>query len=102
MKIKKGDNVIVIAGADKGKRGKVLRALPSVARVVVEGVNMHKKHQRPKQSNQKGQVLEKPMSVHISNVAFADQASGKPSRVGRKLVGESFVRISKKSGATID
>lgn len=102
MHIKKGDNIIVISGADKGKTGKVVKAFPAKNQVVIEGVNVRKKHQKPKRSNQKGQTVDKTFPVHASNVAIADPSSGKASRVGKKLVGESFVRIARKSGATLD
>ena len=68
MKIKKGDNVIVIAGGNKGKKGKILKALPALQMVVIENVNMHKKSMRSRKKNEKGQILEKAMPVHVSNV----------------------------------
>ena len=68
MKIKKNDNVIVIAGKDKGKTGKVLKAFPKLDMVLVDGVNIKKKHQRATKSNSKGQIVEKPLPVHVSNV----------------------------------
>jgi large subunit ribosomal protein L24 len=68
MKIKKNDNVIVIAGKDKGKTGKVLKAFPKLDMVLVDGVNVKKKHQRATKSNSKGQIVEKPLPVHVSNV----------------------------------
>ncbi|OHA18157.1 MAG: 50S ribosomal protein L24 [Candidatus Taylorbacteria bacterium RIFCSPHIGHO2_01_FULL_46_22b] len=101
MKIKKGDNVILISGADKGKTGKVVASFPTDQKVVIEGLNMRKKHQRASRSDQKGQVIEKAMPIHVSNVAIVDPSNGKASRVGKKLVGEKFVRISKKSGSTL-
>jgi large subunit ribosomal protein L24 len=67
MKIKKGDKVKIIAGKDKGKSGKVLRALPSADQLIVEGVNISKRHQKPTKSNQKGQIIDKTMPIHISN-----------------------------------
>ena len=102
MKIHKNDNIIVIAGKDRGKTGKVLKAIPKEYMVVVEGVNMRKKHQRPTRSNQKGQVIEKALPIHVSNVMMVDPASGKRTRVGRKLMGNVSVRLSKKSGTTLD
>jgi large subunit ribosomal protein L24 len=72
MKIHKNDNVIVIAGKDKGKTGKVLKAIPKEGKIVVEGIGMVKKHQRPTRSGQKGQVIEKAMPIHVSNVRLAD------------------------------
>ncbi len=99
MKIKKGDNVIVIAGKDKGKTAKVLKAIPTENKVVVEGVNILKKHKRATTSGQKGQLVEFAAPLHVSNVALVD--GGKAVRVGSKVVGDKKVRVSKKSGKTI-
>jgi len=71
MKIKKGDNVTVIAGKDKGKSGKVLRALPKLDKVIVDGVNIAKRHQKPRKSNQKGQIVDKTLPIHVSNVKIS-------------------------------
>ncbi len=101
MKIKKDDNVIVVAGKDKGKNGKVIKAIPSSDKVVVEGVNIKKKHMRPRKSGQKGQIVEIAAPVHVSNVMIKDPKTGKPSRIGMKIVGDKKVRISKKSGEEI-
>ena len=101
MHIKKGDNIIVISGASKGKTGKVIKSFPDRSMVIIEGVNVRKKHQRPQRSNQKGQVIEKTNPIHASNVAIADPANGKPSRVGIKIVGEKRVRVTKKSGSSL-
>lgn len=68
MKLKKGDNIIIIAGKDKGKKGKIIKALPKVNKVVVEGLNVTAKHQRPRKSNEKGQILRIAMPIDISNV----------------------------------
>ncbi len=68
MKLKKGDNVIIIAGKDKGKKGKIIRSLPRENKVIVEGLNIIKKHQRPKKSKEKGQILNVAMPIHVSNV----------------------------------
>ena len=68
MHIKKNDNVIVLTGKDKGKKGKVLRVFPTANRVLVEDVNIHKRHQRPKKKGEKGQIVEIPMTIHASNV----------------------------------
>ncbi len=99
MKIKTGDNVIVIAGKDKGKTGKVVAAFPKQDLVLVEGVNMHKKHQRAGRSGAKGQVIEKAMPVHVSNVMI--NHGGKGARVGKKAIGGTYVRINKKNGQEI-
>lgn len=99
MKIHKGDNVIVVSGASKGKSGKVNKTFLRDNLVVVEGVNLKKKHRKPRKSNQKGQVIEVAMPIHISNVALVEE--GKPVKVGRKLVGGKWVRVSRRSGKEI-
>ncbi len=99
MKIKKGDSIIVIAGKDKGKTGKVLAAFPKLNKVVVEGVNISKKHQKAKKSGSKGQVIDKTMPINASNVMVNE--AGKRARVGKKLIGGKFVRISKQTGKEI-
>lgn len=101
MKIKKGDNIIVISGKDKGKTGKVIRAFHKADKVIVEGINIKKRHQRPTKSNQKGQIIDKLMPVHVSNVMFVDSKTNKPTRIGKKLVNDKYVRVSKKSGAVL-
>lgn len=101
MRIKKGDNVVVITGKDKGKKGKVIKAIPSVDRVVIEGVNMKKKHMKPKKSGQKGQIVDMAAPLHVSNVQIVDPKDGKPTRVGMKIVGDKKIRVSKRSGAEI-
>ena len=82
MKIKKDDNVIVLTGKDKGKTGKVIKAMPKENRVVVAGVNMFKKNQRPTKQGQKGQVVEKNGSINVSNVALVGEV--KKSKVAKK------------------
>ncbi len=99
MKIKKNDNVIVIAGKDKGKNAKVLKSLPKDNMVVIEGVNIKKKHQRATKSNSKGQIIEKAMPIHVSNVMLMEGKKG--VRIGKKLIGEKNVRISRKTGKEI-
>ena len=101
MKIKKGDNVIIIAGKDRGKSGKVVKSFPDMNKVVVEGANLAKKHEKPKKQGAKGQTIKVPMPMNVSNVMIADPKSGKRSRIGKKLVGGKFVRIAKKSGSEI-
>lgn len=83
MKIHKNDNVIVIAGKDKGKTGKVVKAIPKEDKVVVEGIGMVKKHQRPTRGGQKGQIIEKAMPIHVSNVRLADVK--KPKKVAKAV-----------------
>lgn len=101
MNIKKGDNVIVIAGKDKGKKGKVVRAIPDIDKVVVDGLNLVKKHQKARKAGTKGQVVSVASPIHVSNVMILDPKTDKPTRIGKKLVGGKFVRVSKKSGAEL-
>lgn len=100
MKIKKGDKVIVIAGKDKGKKGTVMEAFPSQGKVIVEGIGLVKKHQKPR-GNQKGGIVEKPMKIDVSNVSISDPKTGKPTRIGYKTEGGKKVRYSKKTGVEI-
>ena len=81
IKLKKGDEVIVLAGKDKGKRGKIVRVIPDLRKVVVSDVNKYKKHQKPG-NNEPGGIIEKDMPLHISNVAFFDAISNKGTRIG--------------------
>ena len=83
MKIKKGDHVLVIAGKDKGGKGKVIRAFPKEDRVIVEGVNLQWKHQKPRKSNEKGQRLQIPSPIHVSNVKKTD-VPAKPKKLNPK------------------
>ncbi len=102
MKIKKGDTVQIIAGKDRGKTGKVGRVFPKVNKVIIPGLNLFKSHQRPRKQGQKGQVVEKSMPTHISNVMVVDPKSQKPTRIGRRLEGEKMKRYAIKSGQLID
>jgi large subunit ribosomal protein L24 len=102
LKIKKGDNVVVISGRDKGRSGEVLRVLPADRRVIVQGVNVVKRHTKPRMGDPGG-IVEKELALHISNVAHVDPASGKPTRVGYKLLGDGRkVRVARRSGEVID
>jgi large subunit ribosomal protein L24 len=105
-RIKKDDVVIVLAGKDKGRSGKVLKVMPKDERVVVEGVNMAKRHTKPDVANPQGGVIAKEASLHVSNVALRDPKTGKATRVGYKFVGEGAsrrkVRVAKGSGVQID
>lgn len=98
MKIKKNDNVVVIAGSDKGKNGRVIAVDPEKNRVLVEGIRIIKKHTKPNASTPNGGIIEKEAFLHASNVALSDPKSGKPTRVGRKKVDGKLVRFAKKSG----
>lgn len=101
MKLKKGDNVIVITGKDKGKKGKIVRAFPKENKVIVEGLNMLKKHQKPRRTNEKGSIVSVAMPINASNLLIIDPKNSKGSKVGKKKVGDNFVRISKKSGVEV-
>ena len=102
MNIKKGDNVIVISGKDKGKTGKVTRAIPKEGRVVVDGVNIRKRHQKPKKANQKGQIVDVMLPISVSNVMILDSKTGKGTRVGMKFVDGKKSRFAKKSGMILN
>jgi large subunit ribosomal protein L24 len=95
MKIKKNDLVVIIAGNDRGKRGKVLKVFPEKQRIVVEGINFIKKHQRPTQTRAQGGIVTREGTIHVSNVMLLDPKSGKPTRVGRKVLtgGERAQRV---------
>ena len=102
FKIKKGDRVIAIAGKDKGKTGEVLRVLRDRDRVLVQGINMVRRHQRPTQMGPGG-IVDKEAPIHISNVAHVDPKTDEPTRVGYKTIeGERKVRFAKRSGELID
>jgi large subunit ribosomal protein L24 len=102
FKIKKGDKVVVITGRDKGKTGEVLRVLRADNRVVVQGVNMVKRHTKPG-AGQAGGIVEKEAALHLSNVAHIDPKSSKPTRVGYKILGDGRkVRYAKRSGEVLD
>lgn len=101
MKIKKGDNVLVIAGKDRGKKGKVLRALPRTAGIVVEGANIRKKHVRAKRAGQKGQIVEMPGIFSVSNVKLLCPKCGKAIRIGYKVEAGKKVRVCKKCNTEI-
>ncbi len=100
MKIKTGDTVVVISGDDKGKTGKVLKVLPKTHQVVVEGINVNKKHVKPNQANPDGKIVDKTLPIDISNVAYADK-DGKATRIGYKMSGDKKVRFAKKGGEII-
>ena len=102
LKIRKGDKVVVITGKDKGKTGEVTQVLPKESRVLVQGVNIVRRHQR-QTAQQQGGIITKEAPIHISNVAHIDPSSEKPTRVGyRTLEDGRKVRVAKRSGAPID
>jgi len=96
MKIKKGDNVLITAGKDKGRTGKIIKALPRSLKVLVEGINLKKKHVRPKREGEKGQVVEIPAAMDISNVKLICPKCGKATRVGYAIEKDVKNRICKK------
>jgi large subunit ribosomal protein L24 len=102
MHVKKGDKVMVISGKDKGKTGVILEALPKKERVLVEGVNIVKKHTKPNQANPQGGIVSQEAPIHVSNVMLIDPKSGEPTRVGYKVEGDKKVRVAKKSGEVLD
>ncbi len=106
LHVKKGDQVLVIAGNDKGQRGRVLMVNPKKERVLVEGINMRTHHEKPSQENPQGGRLKREASIHISNVMVIDPTTDEPSRIGRKRIEEEgggrWVRYAKNSGEIID
>ncbi|MDP6277328.1 MAG: 50S ribosomal protein L24 [Nitrospinota bacterium] len=101
--VKKGDTVEVIAGRDKGKRGKILHVLKRQNRVIVEKIHMMKRHTKPTQTNQQGGIIEREGKIHISNVMPVDPKSGKPSRVKRRRLEDGTrVRVTQRSGELLD
>ena len=101
LKIRKDDTVVVITGRDKGKSGKVLKVLPREGRLIVQGVNVAKRHTRGR-PGQPGGILEKELAIATSNVAHVDPRDSKPTRVGFKVVDGKKVRFAKRSGELID
>ncbi|MBT2683724.1 MULTISPECIES: 50S ribosomal protein L24 [Bacillaceae] len=102
MHVKKGDKVMVISGKDKGKTGIILEAFPKQSRVLVEGINIVKKHAKPSQVNPQGGILNQEAPIHVSNVMPVDPKSGKPTRVGYTVENGKKVRVAKKSGEVLD
>ncbi|MGY3716663.1 50S ribosomal protein L24 [Sutcliffiella cohnii] len=102
MHVKKGDKVQVISGKDKGKQGVILQAFPKKDRVLVEGVNIVKKHAKPSQANPQGGIISQEAPIHVSNVMPLDPKTGVPTRVGYKVVDGKKVRVAKESGEQLD
>lgn len=101
MKLKKGDNVIVVSGKDKAKTGKIVRVFPKDNKVIVEGLNMTKRHQRARKSGEKGTIKSIEMPINASNVMVLDPKSGKATRLGKKKVGDKMVRIARRSNQEV-
>lgn len=101
-KVRKGDEVVILAGRDKGKRAEIIKMLPQKGKVIVSGINVAKRHTKPQQG-QAGGIIDKEMPIDVSNVALADPKDGKPTRVGYKTLEDGRkVRFAKKSGEMID
>jgi large subunit ribosomal protein L24 len=102
LKIKKGDKVVVISGRDKGRQGEVLRVFPSEGRLIVQGVHVARRHSKPRMGDPGG-IVEKELTIHISNVAHIDPQSNKPTRVGYRFLDDGRkVRFARGSGEVID
>ncbi len=103
MRIKKGDTVRVVSGNDKGKEGKVLKVFPKADRVIVEKINLIKRHQRPSQTNPQGGIVEKEAPIHASNVMLVCPSKKEPTRIGKEILSDgSRARVSKKSGEMLN
>ena len=99
MRIKKGDNIIVISGKDRGKQGKIIKVLPNNEKVIVGNINLKKKHQRPKTGGKKGEKIEVPRPIPGSTVALVCKNCGKPTRAGRQILPDGKkIRICKRCG----
>ena len=101
MRIKKGDTVVVITGADKGRKGKVLKAFPKTSRIIVEKVHFIKKHTRPTQQNPQGGIVQMEAPIHVSNVMLFNEKLGEVTSAVFRIVGDKRVRVDKKTGDEI-
>lgn len=101
MKIHKGDQVLIISGKDRGRKGKVIEAFPKQGRLIIEGINLSKKHVKPKKSGEKGQVVEMPAPLNVSDVKLICPKCGKAVRTGYKLEGKKKYRVCKKCGQEV-
>ena len=101
MKIKKGDTVCVLSGNDKGKKGEVLEVIPKTEKVIVKGVNIRKRHIKPKKQGEEGGIVAVECAIHCSKLAVVCPKCGKPTRVGYKVEKDEKVRICKKCGASL-
>nr|WP_319216704.1 50S ribosomal protein L24 [uncultured Trichococcus sp.] len=101
MHVKTGDKVKVITGKDKGKEGVILKTFPKKDRVIVEGINIVKKHRKASQTNPTGGILEEAAPIHVSNIMLIDAKTGEPTRVGSKVVDGKKVRVSKKPAKSL-
>ena len=107
MKLKKNDIVMIVAGNDRGKTGKILKVFPKNNRLIIEGINMRKRHTKPSQKNPQGGILEKEASIHVSNVMMLDPKTNEPTRLGAQIIldeksgKQKRARVSKASGEMI-
>lgn len=107
MKIRKNDMVMVIAGNDRGKTGKVLKVFPKTSRIIIEGINIRKRHTKPNQKNPQGGIQEKEAPVHVSNVMILDPKTNEPTRIGSQIIldektgKKKIARIARASGEMI-
>ena len=101
MKIKKGDNVIIIAGKDRGRQGKVARTFPKLGKLIVEGMNLQKRREKPRQQGKKGQTVQIAAPLAVSNVMLYCGSCGKGVRTGAKMSGDKKLRVCKKCGKEI-
>lgn len=101
MKIKKGDTVKIISGKNRGKTGKITHVFPKENKIVVEGVNIRKRHARPKKQGQKGQIIQRSMPIDVSNAVLICSRCSKPTRVGSRVVAAKKIRICKKCSGEI-
>jgi large subunit ribosomal protein L24 len=101
MKVKKGDTVLVISGKDRAKKGKVVRVFPKINRIIVEGVNLRKKHVKPKRSGEKGQIVSLPLPLYVSTVKIICPRCGKATRIGYKMEAGKKFRVCKKCGGEL-
>ncbi|RKY95216.1 MAG: 50S ribosomal protein L24 [Ignavibacteriae bacterium] len=107
MKIRKNDNIVVIAGNDRGKTGKVLKVYPKTSRIIIEGINLRKRHTKPNQKNPQGGILEKEAPIHVSNVMILDPTNNEPTRIGSQIIldektgKKKIARVSKATGEMI-
>ena len=103
MKIRKGDKVRVLTGKDRGKEGVVSRAIPADDKVIIEGINLAKRHQKPTKATMQGGIIDKAMPIHVSNVAVLSPADEKPTRIGYRLNDDgSKVRVCRRTGVDLD
>jgi large subunit ribosomal protein L24 len=101
MKIRKNDTVLIISGKDRAKKGKVVRVFPKINKIVVEGINLRKKHVRPKRTGEKGQIISLPLPIDVSDVKIICPKCGRAARIGYKVEAGEKVRVCKKCGGEI-